>query len=189
MSDNNSKFDQPIAGHDYDGIQEFDNPLPMWWLWTFFGTIIFAFTYYIHHEFGGAPTLNQELEADMAAIESLKKTGPVVAIEELAGFLNDKNKIAAGSIVFKEKCAACHGPFGGGLIGPNLTDNFWISGGGTPEDILSVIEKGVLEKGMPPWKDTLKTVDTFSVVAYIVSLRGSAPVNAKPPEGKEYSYK
>lgn len=189
MSDDNSKFDQPIAGHDYDGIQEFDNPLPMWWLWTFFGTIIFAFLYYIHYELGGGPSIKQELEADLAVIEMAKKTGPPVAVEDLAIYVQDKTKIIAGAAIFKDKCASCHGKFGEGLIGPNLTDNFWINGSGSPEDVLGIIKKGVLEKGMPPWQDSLKAAEIFSVVAYIVSLRGSEPVNAKHPEGKEVSYR
>lgn len=189
MSDNNSKYDQPIAGHDYDGIQEFDNPLPMWWLWTFLGTIIFAFIYYVHYELGGGPSLKQELDADLAVIETLKKTGPVVTAEDLAIYVQDKTKITAGGSIYIEKCASCHGKSGEGLIGPNLTDNFWINGAGTPEDILGIIQKGVLEKGMPPWKDTLKAAEIFSIVAYVVSIRGSEVINAKPPEGKEHSYK
>jgi cytochrome c oxidase cbb3-type subunit 3 len=189
MSDKNSKFDQPIAGHDYDGIQEFDNPLPMWWLWTFLGTIIFSFLYYIHYELGGGPNLKQELDADLAAIELLKKSGPAVSVEDLTIFINDKTKVAVGKVLFEEKCASCHGKFGEGLIGPNLTDNFWISGKGSAADVLGLIQEGSLEKGMPPWKDTLKKVEIFSLVGYVISLRGTEPVNAKPPEGNEQSYR
>jgi cytochrome c oxidase cbb3-type subunit 3 len=186
MSNNDTKYDQPIAGHDYDGIQEFDNPLPMWWLWTFLGTIIFAFIYYVHYELGGGPSSQQELNADLAVIESMKKSGPNMDSEGLAVYLNDKTKIEAGGVVFQEKCATCHGKLGEGIIGPNLTDKFWINGTGTPTDLLGIVQKGVLEKGMPPWKDTLKSEEIYSVVAYVVSLKGTSPANGKKPEGTEY---
>lgn len=188
MSDDKTKYDQPIAGHDYDGIQEFDNPLPMWWLWTFWGTIIFAAIYYVHYTFGSGPTLKQELDTDIAEIETLKKSAVPTTTEDLATVIHDQEKIKAGMQLYKEKCAACHGDTGEGKIGPNLTDNFWIHGGGTPQDILTVIQNGVLEKGMPPWKDQIKPAELNTLVAYIISTRGSAPVNAKGPEGTEYSY-
>jgi cytochrome c oxidase cbb3-type subunit 3 len=188
MSDNKTKYDQPIAGHDYDGIQEFDNPLPMWWLWTFWGTIVFAVAYYAYYELGSGPSLKDELNSDMAVIEGMKKAGAPLDTEDVNAVALDKDRAMAGVKTYKEKCAACHGDNGEGKIGPNLTDNFWINGGGMPQEIAGLIQNGILEKGMPPWKDQIKAVDINSLVAYIISIRGSAPVNAKAPEGKEYSY-
>lgn len=185
MSDKNNQYDQPIAGHDYDGIQELDNPLPMWWLWTFFGTIIFAFIYYIHYEFRAGPNLDEELAADMAAIEQVKTTAAAEAPKaDFATILGDPNKIQAGAAVFTGKCASCHGDKGQGLVGPNLTDKSWIHGA-KPEEMLAVINKGVLDKGMPPWEGVLKADEIENVIAFIHSLKGTNPAGAKPPQGTE----
>lgn len=185
MSDNNNQYDQPIAGHDYDGIQEFDNPLPMWWLWTFFGTIIFAFIYYIHYEFKAGPSLDQELATDMAAIEQMKATATAEAPKvDLAALMNDPQRAQAGAAIYVGKCASCHGDKGQGLVGPNLTDKAWIHGA-KPENLVTVITKGVLDKGMPPWDGVLKTDEIHNVIAYIYSIKGTNPAGAKPPQGDE----
>ncbi|MEY4617563.1 MAG: hypothetical protein RJB66_2523 [Pseudomonadota bacterium] len=186
MSDNNNQYDQPIAGHEYDGIQEFDNPLPMWWLWTFFGTIIFAFIYYLHYEMKAGPSLEQELATDMAAIEQMKTTAESEAPKaDLAAIIGDPNKIQAGAAVYAGKCASCHGDKGQGLVGPNLTDTAWIHGA-KPEEWLVVIAKGVLDKGMPPWEGILKSNEIHEVIAYIDSLKGTNPAGGKPAQGTEY---
>lgn len=193
---NDNQFDQPIAGHDYDGIQEFDNPLPMWWLWTFFGTIIFAFMYFIHYQLGAGPNLDQELQSDLTSIKNEAATASAQAggagagetgstAEDLNAVMNDPARIAAGKVIFAGKCASCHGPEGQGLIGPNLTDKFWIHGTGKPEDIVLVISKGVLDKGMPPWEAQLKPAEINSAMAFVRSLKGTNPPNPKPPQGNE----
>lgn len=185
MSDNNNQYDQPIAGHDYDGIQEFDNPLPMWWLWTFFGTIIFSFMYYIHYEFKVGPSSDQELSADMAAIDQLKsKADESAPAVDLATLTKDPKLAQVGALVYAGKCAACHGDKGQGLVGPNLTDKSWIHGA-KPEELLVTIKKGVLDKGMPPWDGILKTDEIHGVIAYIYSLKGSNPPGGKAPQGTE----
>lgn len=185
MSDENNQFDQPIAGHDYDGIQEFDNPLPMWWLWTFFGTIIFSFIYYIHYEFNVGPSSDQELAQEMAAIEKMQtvatESAPAV---DLTAVMKDPKMAEAGAAIFAGKCASCHGDKGQGLIGPNLTDKSWIHGA-SAENLLTTIKKGVLEKGMPPWDGILKTEEIHQVIAYVYSLRGSNPPGGKAAEGTE----
>lgn len=192
---NENEFDQPISGHDYDGIQEFDNPLPMWWLWSFFGTIIFAFLYFIHYQLGAGPNLDQELQADLAAIKATAASDQAAgsagggaaapAPEDLNAVMNDPARIAAGKTIFAGKCASCHGNEAQGLIGPNLTDKFWIHGTGKPEEIVQTVTKGVLDKGMPPWEAQLKTTEIHSVVAFIRSIKGSNPPNPKPPQGNE----
>ena len=185
MSDQNNQYDQPIAGHDYDGIQEFDNPLPMWWLWTFFGTIIFAFIYYIHYEFNAGPNLDTELATDMAAISQLKTTAaanaPKVDIKTVIG---DPNHIQNGAAIYAGKCASCHGDKGQGLVGPNLTDKAWIHGT-APDAMITTIAKGVLDKGMPPWEGILKEDEIQSLVAFIISIKGTNPPGGKPPQGTE----
>jgi cytochrome c oxidase cbb3-type subunit 3 len=157
----------------------------MWWLWTFFGTIIFAFIYYIHYEFKAGPSSDQELSADLAAIEQLKTTAKADAPKvDLATVLGDPNKIQVGAGVFAGKCASCHGDKGQGLVGPNLTDKAWIHGA-KPEQILTVISKGVLDKGMPPWDGILKEDEIHGLIAYIDSIKGTNPPGAKAPQGEE----
>jgi len=179
----NSEYDQLIAGHDYDGIQEFDNPLPMWWLWTFLGTIIFSFMYYIHYEFNVGPTSDQELASEMESIEKLKSiatsNSPKV---DLITLMKDQNKISSGGTVFTAKCAACHGDKGQGLVGPNLTDNAWIHGSSL-DAIYKTVSKGVLDKGMPPWDGILKDDELQNVVLFVYSIKGKNIAGGKAPEG------
>lgn len=186
MSDQNNQYDQPMAGHEYDGITEFDNPLPMWWLWTFFGTIIFAFIYYIHYEFNVGPTSDQELKTDMAAIEKLKtegakaNSGPI----DWPAIMNDPKRVETGAAVYIAKCAACHGDKGQGLVGPNLTDKAWLHGA-KPDEVNTVIVKGVLDKGMPPWDGILKPEEIKDLVVFINSIKGTNPPGGKHPEGED----
>lgn len=178
----------PLTSHDYDGIQEYDNPLPTWWTWTFFGTIIFSFLYYIHYQFGGGPTLAQELEVAMKNLETAAaQHAPAVTETEdmLVEAMKDPKLSELGAAAYTGKCAACHGPELGGLIGPNLTDKFWLHGKGTRMDIAHTIRKGVPEKGMPPWEAMLSKDEVYGLTAYIISKAGSKPANAKTPQGEE----
>lgn len=175
-----------MQGHSYDGITELDNPLPMWWLWTFFITIIFAFLYFIHYEFNGGPTLKQELATAMEEIEQHKAQAPKPeeTEESLAAAMKGDAVLAAGAQAFATKCAACHGPQLQGQIGPNLTDNYWIHGKGTRMDIIKVVRDGVPDKGMPTWGPLLSQDELYGVVAYIISKKGSNPPNPKAPQGE-----
>jgi cytochrome c oxidase cbb3-type subunit 3 len=189
MSDDiKNQINDPLTDHEYDGIQEYDNPLPTWWLWTFFLTIIFAFLYYIHYEIGGGQTLQQELAVAMQNLETAaaQHAPAVTETEELLTEEMKNPKLAElGAAAFGSKCAACHGPQLGGLIGPNLTDNFWLHGKGTRMDIVGVIRKGVPEKGMPPWENMLSKDEVYGLTAYILSKKGSNPPNPKAPQGEE----
>lgn len=180
---------EKVLDHNYDGIQEFDNPLPGWWLTTFYGAIAFAFLYVGYYHFGPGPTPEAQLAQDLAEFraqdENARGKEPPPSEEQLAAIFKDPARREAGKGIFLEKCSACHGPDGGGLIGPNLTDNYWIHGKGTLVDISGVVSEGVLEKGMPSWKVLLKKEDIQSVVAYVKSLRGTHPANPKPPQGEE----
>lgn len=178
----------PIKDHDYDGIQEYDNPLPGWWLFTFLGTIMFAFFYYIHYDISGAGTsISAELKTDLAAIDKAKTAhGPKSdSDEELALLKGNGAALEEGRAVFAGKCSSCHGPELQGLIGPNLTDEFWIHGKGKLSDISSVIRKGVLDKGMPPWEGMLKDAEIKAVAVFVASRAGSNPPNPKPPQGEK----
>lgn len=177
--------DQKPMDHDYDGIQEFDNPLPMWWLITFFGTIIFGYIYWLNDMSGAAPTQIQELRQDLA---DLKKNAPQMSPEEdaaaMVALTHSPEAILEGKAVFVAKCVACHGQNGEGGIGPNLTDKYWLHGNGEVVDIAHTIRKGVLDKGMPNWETQLSTKEVQSVAAYVVTLKGTNPANAKAPQGQ-----
>jgi cytochrome c oxidase cbb3-type subunit III len=177
-----------IKGHDYDGIQELDHPLPSWWLLTFLGTIIFGYLYWIHYESGAGITQKAELTADLARIESLKASAPKPSDSDsdLKALLGSAPLMEEGKSVYISKCAACHGPEMQGLIGPNLTDEFWLNGQGKLSGIAGVIRQGVLEKGMPAWGEQLKESEVKGLVVYIASLKGSNPTNPKAPQGERF---
>ncbi len=172
-----------LTDHQYDGIKEYDNPLPNWWLVTFFGTIIFGFIYFVHYSVGGGRTQSQELTAEMSLLP--KATGQIWTESDLKNKFENSETSLAGSTVFSQKCASCHRADGGGLIGPNLADNFWIHGGGTRVGVIETIAKGVLEKGMPAWEALLSQDEMIQVASFVYSLKGQKPANPKAPEGTE----
>lgn len=185
---NNGKYDVRIAGHNYDGIEELDNVLPRWWLMTFYGTIAFSIPYFIYYSLMGGPTLLDEYKKEESAKElvRLQEAAKFKAPDEkeLAAILADAGRRKSGQEIFASKCASCHGPAGGGGIGPNLTDNFWIHGG-KPVQVATTIIKGVAEKGMPPWGGVLKPDEIYSAVSFIASIHGTNPAGAKAPQGDE----
>lgn len=176
-----------IEGHEYDGIQELDHPLPAWWLMTFLGTIIFGFIYWIHYESGTGMTQRAELKADLARIEQLRVNQPqsLDSDEELKQLLASGGALEEGKAAYVSKCASCHGNELQGLIGPNLTDDYWLHGKGSLSGVAGVIRKGVLEKGMPAWDQILKDSEVKGLVVYIASHKGSNPPNPKGPQGEK----
>jgi cytochrome c oxidase cbb3-type subunit 3 len=176
-----------LTGHNYDGIEEYNNPLPTWWLWTFFLTIIFGFHYWIHYEFGGAPTQVQELKQEMAQILVLQKSQPQQDDneDELVKLLGSVEIKSQGAAVFQAKCAVCHGAELQGLIGPNLVDEYWISGKGRMPEITSVVRSGVLDKGMPAWEGQLKSDEIRAVAVFVKANAGARPANPKQPQGNK----
>lgn len=177
--------DAPIMDHEYDGIQEFDNPMPRWWLLLFAVTILFVPIYYLAPGDIG----DGEKKADMYATEmaAFAAAHPdfgraTVTADDMATIVADPGQIAAGKTLFAANCVACHTADGGGLIGPNLTDDFWIHGG-TPMEVHNTINEGVLAKGMPPWGKVLKPDQVKSLTAFVHSLRGTRPAHPKAPDG------
>lgn len=191
MSNNNDQDN--LTGHEYDGIQEYDNKLPLWWLASFIATVIFAFIYWIHYEFAGGPNLQAELQVEMEDLQ--QKSGgqgqgasaaaPAASEEDLLKMMSNPEIVEKGKVTFKGKCASCHGDELQGLIGPNLVDEFWIHGKGKLADIQTVVSQGVPEKGMPSWAAMMKNDEIESVVVYIGSLKGSKPANPKAPQGEK----
>jgi cytochrome c oxidase cbb3-type subunit 3 len=175
-----------LLGHDADGIEEYDNPLPGWWVGIFWLTIVFSVGYWGWYELGPGPSIHTAYEAEMrqaaereARLAAAAGTPTEAALVALG---RDAQRMAAARATFETRCAACHGPQGQGIIGPNLTDDYWIHGGGLLQ-VRAVIENGVPEKGMVPWKGALSPPEIDAVTAYVASLRGTAPPNPKPPQG------
>lgn len=176
---------EKLLDHEYDGIKEYDNPLPNWWLVTFLGAVIFSFVYWVHYEFGGGWTQYDELEHDLAAISKMQKNAPKSqeSESELAALLPNLS-VQNGQNHYAGKCASCHGQKGEGLIGPNLVDNYWLHGSGSKAGMVQVISEGVLDKGMPAWKDLMSHQEILEVMAFIISIKGTSPPNPKAPQGE-----
>lgn len=179
-----SKDQGPLLDHDYDGIRELDNQLPEWWLFIFGATVIFAFIYWLHYEVAGGPSTDQELAVAMEAHKANQKQAPLLGEDRLAALFTAEN-IAGGSKVFADKCAVCHGPQGGGVIGPNLTDQFWLHGQGTRADVFKAIAEGVPAKGMPAWRDLVPEDELVAVSSFVHSLKGTNVPGGKEAQGVE----
>ncbi len=178
---------QLLLEHDYDGIKELDNDLPPWWKYSFYATIVFAFVYMIYYSMDGN-TQQDEFERTMAeakiAVEEYKRTAPDMMDENSVTLLTDAESLAAGKEIYDTSCMACHRTDGGGTIGPNLTDDHWILGGGIKNIFGTVSNGGRDGKGMVAWKNELKPKQIQQVSSYIVSLGGTNPPDAKAPEGE-----
>ncbi len=174
-----------LIEHSYDGIQEYDNPMPRWWLLTFAATIIFSVIYLFNvgpvgSGDGWIADYDQEMKAFAAANPA--PTGNEVSTDQLLALVTNEEALEEGKETYVAYCASCHVGDGGGMIGPNLTDAYWLHGGAITE-VYAVVVHGVLEKGMPPWGKTLKPNDLQAVVAYVASLQGTTPANPKAPQG------
>ncbi len=174
-----------LLDHNYDGIQELDNPLPKWWVQLFYATIVFAILYFSYYTFGFGPSLAEAHDQKLQAMAAAKMAPKAEKEETAITFESTKEVLANGNKIYQSNCAACHKADGGGLIGPNLTDAYWIHGKGTNKDIYMVISNGVVSKGMIAWKDLLDPKEIEAVVVYIQSLKGSTPPNAKAAEGQK----
>ncbi len=176
-----------VRDHSFDGIQEFDNQLPRWWVGTFVLTIALGLYWWTaRHTFGLEPGTRalhaQEWEALMKLQE--EKFGKPPTDAEVEALLADEAALADGAKTFETTCFACHGKLGEGKIGPNLTDDYWIHGG-KPGQVANTISKGVTAKGMPAWRSSMKREQILNVTAYVVSLQGSNPPGAKEPQGTQ----
>jgi cytochrome c oxidase cbb3-type subunit 3 len=179
-----------MTDHEYDGIKELDNNLPPWWLYGFYLTIVFSVIYMFHyHVLGTGPSSAQEYEAELVAAEEAKaaylaEMGEVID-ENTVVRISDVQLLANAQVAFVEKCAPCHTPTGGGSVGPNLTDEYWIHGGSI-NDIFRTIKYGVPEKGMIPWQGILTPEEMQAISSWIMDLQGSNPEGGLPPQGELY---
>jgi cytochrome c oxidase cbb3-type subunit III len=179
---------QLLLDHDYDGIKELDNNLPPWWIYLFYACIGFAAIYLVRFEILGADDQEMELKKEMAQakieVAEYMKTAPDLMDEKTVTLLTDAPSLAEGKTIFTTNCAACHRADAGGQIGPNLTDEQWILGGGIKNLFHTVTNGGRDGKGMIAWKGTLKPKEIQKVTSYIISLKGSNPKDPKAPEGE-----
>jgi len=179
------------TGHNYDGIKELDNNLPKWWLYGFYVCIIFAFVYiYRFHISHSGLSSEQEFQTEMAKADLEKeqylKSAANKVDETTVTLLTDAASLAEGKKLFGTNCSPCHGADGQGVVGPNLTDDYWLHKGGI-KDIFKTIKYGVQEKGMKSWKDDFSPVQLAEIASFIKSLHGTKPAGAKEPQGELFS--
>lgn len=177
-----------ILDHNYDGIKELDNSLPPWWLYLFYATILFGVVYLVRFHVVGDDNQAMEYEREVAIakaeINKFKATSKDLITAETVTLLTDEKSLKRGKAVFNLNCASCHVQDGGGSIGPNLTDEYWILGGGIKNVFTTISEGGRAGKGMIAWNKTLKADDIAKVASYVVAMQGTTPANPKAPEGE-----
>ncbi len=175
-----------LMAHSYDGIQEYDNPLPAWWTWTFAATVVFTAWYILYFHIGVGPSIYDQYDEAVAAhLEQLLEGIDLDAEDDatLLALVADGEKASAMSGVFKTNCANCHRDDAGGNVGPNLTDGHWINAT-SPTEVMDVIRQGQSSKGMPAWGDRLRPAQVLLLTAYLGTLRGTRPADPKEPEGE-----
>lgn len=184
-----SEENKLVMEHTYDGIQELDNPTPKWFMVLFYATIIFAVCYLlIYHVFHIGPLQYDEYKNEMAqaTIEKqiyLSKAANRVD-ENTVKLTKEPAALTDGQSVFAAHCTPCHGEHAQGIIGPNLTDDYWLHGDKINQ-IFTTIKYGVPSKGMPAWESQLTPKQIADVANYIKSLHDSHPANPKPPQGEK----
>lgn len=176
-----------LLDHDYDGIKELDNTVPPWFNFLFYGTILFSIIYMInYHVIGSGAVQEDEYREEVRIAElqrqELVRSGALIN-EETVSFMDDMGTLAGGKEIYNKNCASCHGFSGEGLVGPNLTDDYWIHGNGI-KDIFKVIKYGVPSKGMISWESQLNPTQIQDVANFVLSLHGTKPANPKPAEGE-----
>ena len=175
-----------LLDHDYDGIKELDNVLPPWWVGLFYACVVFAIVYLVRFHVIGDYTQDEEFITEMVeqdkAVEEYLKTAPDQMNKDKVTLLTDAGALAEGKKIFETNCVACHRADAGGAIGPNLTDENWILGGGIKNVFNTVMEGGRSGKGMVAWKESIKPTEIQKVASYVLSLQGSKPKDPKATE-------
>jgi cytochrome c oxidase cbb3-type subunit 3 len=189
--DNRAEYRQDtVMEHEYDGIQEFDNRLPNWWLWIMYGTLIFGLAYWIFFHTLGIGELPRD-KFDRVMTQAQEEQ---LARMEAAGIDNEfyvtmsqnAASVAEGREVFVTHCVACHLDDGRGSVGPNMTDEYWIHGC-EPMQMRAVIHNGVAAKGMPAWLNQLGPSRVNAVIAYLLTIKGDN-IEGKAPEGEPCTF-
>jgi len=194
FSGGNDIFDDEqdlLMDHEYDGIQELNNKLPPWWVGLFYITVIFAVIYFPYYHMFSGWTSAKEYQAEMAAaeieIKAYQEANGGAITEETVELVTDEAALTVGKDLYVKNCVACHLADGGGLVGPNLTDKYWLHGGGI-HNVFKVIKYGVPDKGMVAWKASMTPAEIQKVASYIlVNLQGTTPAKPKEKQGEEYT--
>jgi cytochrome c oxidase cbb3-type subunit 3 len=180
-----------VLDHEYDGIKELDYGMPPWLSAIFIGTVVFAIAYLIQvwgigNIKGQISEYEDEVSKAEITIASYRDKQANLVDENSVAFLEGESDLSVGKEIFLKECRACHADDGGGGVGPNLTDNYWIHGGDI-QSIFATIKYGVPEKGMISWQTKLNPSDMQKVSSYILTLVGTNPKNPKEPQGEEES--
>jgi len=186
MTDFNEAKDPLLLDHEYDGIQELDNKLPRWWVWLFNLSILFSVIYMVYyHVLKKGSMMEAQYKEEMLSGAQVKAQAISSFEKRMASLEPSKDSVvlAQGRETFSKLCAPCHRADAGGLVGPNLCDDYWIHGSNFVDN-LQTIWNGVPAKGMVTWKDTLKPDTIYAVGSFIYTLRGTNPRNPKPPENQ-----
>jgi cytochrome c oxidase cbb3-type subunit 3 len=179
-----------LLDHDADGIREFDNDLPRWWLYGFYFTIAFAALYLVNYHVLPKPLFGHkgmvaEYQAELEAASRATAARPHDARPHVAlAALTDAPSLEKGRAIFEgpdNVCFSCHRKDLGGLVGPNLTDDHWLHGCSV-DDIVKSITTGYPLKGMMPYGvgKPLTEEQVLQVASYVLSERGSSPAAPKP---------
>lgn len=174
--------------HNYDGIRELDNKLPPWWIYSFYASIVFAVIYMARFHVFNDYTQVEEYKAEIAQAEidiaKYKETAKDLITYETVTRLDEPSDLEAGKQIYTNNCVACHKADGGGGIGPNLTDEHWILGGGIKNVYQTLVEGGRPGKGMVAWKNDFSPYELQQVASYVLTLQGTTPADPKEPEGE-----
>lgn len=175
-----------LLDHAYDGIKEYDNPMPGWWVWLFVATIVFSFFYVLYYHVGTGPSIYDRLESEQARYGEMiiARFGELKPDEQTIGMLmRDENVISSMAGLYRGRCAQCHAADGSGGVGPNLTNDYYIRVRTLP-DIATIISKGVVDRGMPAWEDQFSETQIVLLSAYVAHLRGTSPGRGTAPQGE-----
>jgi len=172
--------------HDFDGIRELDNRIPPWFTYLFAGTVLFAGVYFADYHVVGTSKLSAAEYTDEVSAADVQRRILVASEgqidESQLVVLKDGGSLSSGGESYQKNCVSCHGPKGQGLVGPNLTDQYWIHGGGI-KNIYATIKTGVPAKGMISWQLVFTPKQIQEIGSYVLSLQGTNPIGAKPPQG------
>jgi len=180
-----------LLDHDYDGIEEYDNPLPGWWVWLFWATILVCPWYVLFYHFGTGTDVHEAYDLQAAAYyekQAEKFAGVEITERAIWDLMQDEKLLAGMRKRFEAKCATCHKPGGEGDACPNLTDDHWLHGG----DLLQIhatILNGVPGTEMKSWTQELGPAGVLTMAAYVGSLRGKNLPGGKAAEGRPYEIK
>lgn len=181
-----------IMEHKFDGISELNNPTPAWFMVLFYGTIIFAVGYLLNYhvfQYGKSQQEEYVAEIEQAATDKVaflaNPVNSASAVNE-GNVVQSKDDavIKSGASLFTNRCTPCHGEHAEGIVGPNLTDEYWLHGGGI-KDVFKTIKYGIPEKGMVSWEKSLSAQQISDLANYVLSLKGSKPAGAKAPQGNK----